>query len=169
MPGPAPRDPATLSRRNRATTEQVIDASGDDGSWPNLPPLRLKIQKTEYDPETGLTTTVADTVPGRYRPATRAWYREMQEMPQASALLRPDRVEIARLALLVDEIYSGRTNTPAAHAAVEKSLARFAVTLQDRWRMKLAVERGAKATVGAFSDDEDQLDELAQLRATRPA
>lgn len=161
--GPAPRDPSTLSRRNRASTEATINAADDTGEWPKLPPLRLLVKKTEIDPETGMAVQTSETVPGRYRAATREWYRQMQALPQASQWLGADRMEIARLAILVDAFFSGRDQSAATSKAIESSLARFAMTLQDRWRMKIAVDRGRRGLASVSSIDRDAQEEAEQL------
>jgi len=108
-------------------------------------------------------------VPTKYCQATLDWYADLQCDPQCATWLRSDRRELARLAILMDTVFSGRDHSAGAFKALDSSLARFATTLQDRWRMKIAVDRKGAPTSAVGDDDGDEMDELAALRATRPA
>jgi len=167
MAGPAPRDPAKLLRRNKATTSSVLDASGDLMEWPDLPPLRVKRVLEERDDDSGVWTRREWIEDRDYQRATVDWYGSWAEHPQAEVLLMSDRQAIARTAILLDGILAGRDHSAGAFKAVDAAMARFGEALVDRWRMKLAIDRSHSASPGPVDDNED--DELAELRRLRSA
>lgn len=130
MAGPLPKDPAVKQRRNRVSGAATLAAAPD--ARRRVPPLPKR--------------TDAEGKPHEWQALTRAWWRDVWRSPMASEYLQADVHGLYRLAVLVDQFWTGPTKELAAEIRLQQQC--FGLTPIDRRRLQWEVERVEAVTAG---------------------
>jgi hypothetical protein len=111
MPGPAPKDPSVVQRRNRASTATTL--SGRNGRQPRIP------------------------INHAHR-MTREWWTNVWASPMAGQYTDADRDGLAQLCMLVEDFWTAEDSRGRLAAAAEIRMqgVRFGLSPIDRRRLQ---------------------------------
>lgn len=121
MPGPAPKDPSTRSRRNKAATSATLRAD---------------------------STLVAPELPeGNWHPMVTQWWADLWASPMAPEYDDSDRHGLFELAMLRNDFWLAESPSERKSAAAEIRLQdqRFGLSPIDRRRLQWEIERSEQA------------------------
>lgn len=119
MPGPLPKDPATLQRPSKARQRGLTVLGPSDVAMPVLPSTHV------------------------WHPQTLAWWTDLWSSPMASELVKADVHELFVLAVLVDAFWTNPSKELAAEIRLQRQC--FGLTPLDRRRLQWEIERGESA------------------------
>ncbi len=120
MPGPIPKDPQLVQRRNKVTTAAKLTDGTRKRRAPSLPKHR------------------------DWHPLTIAWWRDTWHSPMAAEFLESDIHGLYLLAELVDQFWTEPTKELAAEIRLQRQC--FGLTPIDRRRLQWEVEKVESAT-----------------------
>lgn len=149
MPGPAPKDPSTRSRRNKTSTARMLHAvPAADVEAPPLPPLEV------------------DGAPAEWHPMTAEWWADVWASPMAPEYDSSDLHGLYLLARLVDASWRTTSATGLKDLLGEIRLQRqcFGLTPIDRRRLQWEIDRGEAA-----EDDTRKRRQARKPRSAGPA
>lgn len=137
MPGPPPKDPRTLQRRNKVSTRAVLSAAPQSGR-PAAPKDGAEVARPPLAPE--LPVRPPEAPPWHVDTVT--FWREVWASPMAAEFIAADVPGLLLVAQLMD-----RFNYGAVELAGEIRLQRqcFGLTPLDRRRLQWEIERGESA------------------------
>lgn len=121
MPGPAPKDPSTRSRRNKVSTNSTLKADAAIVA-PELP---------EY----------------AWHQMTLQWWRDLWNSPMAPEYEDSDRHGLFKLAMLQNDFWTAETakGRKEASAEIRMQEQRFGLSPMDRRRLQWEIEKSEEA------------------------
>lgn len=158
MPGPVPKDPRTLQRRNKAATRAALTSRQQRRRFPHLPRF------DDYNPVTG--ERIGEH---QWHPMTRSWWRDVWASPMAREFTRADDHGLFILAVLVDRFWTHPSKELAGEIRLQRQA--FGLTPIDRrrlqWEIKAEAEPRRPAAVGTTEPITPAEDPRAALRMVK--